>query len=71
MKVQIKLFGGFTIIAVIGVFLGVTGLYSDRELTSSSEEIIGITETEARISSILNTHYNWRHALTEAVYAET
>ncbi|MCL2244629.1 MAG: methyl-accepting chemotaxis protein [Treponema sp.] len=71
MKVRIKLFGGFTIIAVIGVFLGITGLYSDQELTSSSEEIIGITETEARISSILNSHYNWRHALTEAVYAET
>jgi methyl-accepting chemotaxis protein len=68
MKVRTKLFGGFVIAAAIGVFLGVMGLYSNQQLTSSSEATLGLSETRSRISSILGSHYNWRHGLSETVH---
>ncbi|MDR0502200.1 MAG: methyl-accepting chemotaxis protein [Treponema sp.] len=68
MKIRTKLTGGFSIIAVIGVFLGIMGLYNNQKLTDLSEEMLEITETESKVSSILNSHYNWRHILTETVY---
>ena len=69
MKVRTKLFGGFIIIALIGVFLGVMGLYSGQKFTASSEDMLGLSETRSTISSILSSHYNWRHGLSEAVYS--
>jgi len=68
MKIRTKLVGGFAIVALIGFFLGVVGLYSNRQLTNASEDIIHITEVEASVSSILNSHFNWRQALMETVY---
>ena len=71
MKIRTKLVGGFSIVALIGALLGVVGLFSNNSLTDKAEEIIDITEVEARVSSILNSHYNWRQNLTEAVYGGT
>jgi len=71
MKIRTKLVGGFAIIALIGAFLGIVGLISNNRLTHSASEIIEITEVEATVSKILNSHYNWRHALTESVYTGT
>ncbi|MCL2238266.1 MAG: methyl-accepting chemotaxis protein [Treponema sp.] len=71
MKIRTKLVGGFSIVALIGAFLGVVGLFSINNLTDSAEDIIHITEIEANISSILSSHYNWRHNLTESVYMGT
>jgi methyl-accepting chemotaxis protein len=68
MKVRTKLFGGFIIIAIIGVFLGVIGLYSGQKFTAASEVMLDLSETRSSISSILSSHYNWRHALSETVY---
>ena len=68
MKIRTKLFGGFIIIALIGVFLGALGLYSEQKLTASSEVMLDLSKTSASISSILSTHYNWRHGLSETVY---
>jgi hypothetical protein len=68
MKVRTKLFGGFVIAATIGVFLGVMGLFSNQKLTVTSEATLGLSETRSRISSILGSHYNWRHGLSETVY---
>ncbi|MCL1818932.1 MAG: methyl-accepting chemotaxis protein, partial [Spirochaetaceae bacterium] len=65
-----KLLGSFIIIAAIGVFLGVLGLYSDDRLTDSSTDLLDLSETRTRISSILSSHYTWRHLLTEAVYTK-
>jgi methyl-accepting chemotaxis protein len=69
MKIRMKLFGGFFIVVAIGIFLGALGLYSNRKLTSLSENILHAAETRTRISSILNSHYTWRHGLSQAVYA--
>ena len=70
MKIRVKLFGGFFIVVAIGIFLGVTGLYSNQELVSSSEDILNLAGTRTSISSILNSHYIWRHGLSETVYSE-
>ncbi|MDR0301141.1 MAG: methyl-accepting chemotaxis protein [Treponema sp.] len=69
MKVRIKLFGGFLIIVVIGIFLGAVGLYSNTKLTSSSVDILRISELRSSISSILMSHSTWRHGLSETVYS--
>jgi len=69
MKIRTKLIGGFAIIALIGAFLGIVGLYSNNQLTASASDIIQITEVEARVSDILSSHFNWRHALTESAYS--
>ena len=69
MKIRTKLFGGFFIVVAIGVFLGGLGLFSNRELTSASEGILHLSETRTSVSSILNSHYIWRHGLSETVYA--
>jgi methyl-accepting chemotaxis protein len=68
MKIRVKLFGGFFIVVAIGAFLGVLGLCSNKKLTSSSEDILQLAETRTNISSILSSHYVWRHGLSEAVY---
>jgi len=68
MKIRAKLFGSFFIVVTIGIFLGILGLYSNRKLTSLSEDILRLAETRTSISSILGSHYNWRHSLSETVY---
>ena len=69
MKIRTKLFGSFFIVVVIGIFLGVLGLYNNKKLTFLSEDILNLAGTRTSISSILGSHYNWRHALSETVYA--
>ncbi|MDR2717739.1 MAG: methyl-accepting chemotaxis protein [Treponema sp.] len=68
MKIRVKLFGGFSIIVVIGTFLGALGLYSIKQLTTEAEDILHLAETRTSISAILNSHYIWRHGLSETVY---
>ena len=69
MKIRIKLISGFTVIALIGVFLGIIGLYSNQKITDATEVLLDLSKRSESISSILNTHYNWRHALSETVYS--
>ena len=69
MKIRTKLFGGFILVAVIGIFLGAIGLYSNNKLTVSSEDELEITGAKSSVSAILSAHYNWRHSLSETVYA--
>ena len=71
MKIRAKLFGGFGIIVVIGIILGVVGYYSNNQLTKSSEEMLNISNIGETITSILTAHYAWRHQLSEAVYTGT
>jgi len=70
MKIRTKLFGSFFIAVAIGIFLGVLGLYSNKKLTSLSEDILSLSDTRKSISAILDSHYNWRHGLTETVYSK-
>ena len=69
MKIRVKLFGGFFIVVAIGIFLGVLGLYIDTRLTALSEDVLDLANTRTSISSILSSHYVWRHGLSETVYS--
>jgi len=69
MKIRRKLLVGFSIVVGIGMFLGVLGLYIDTRLTSLSEEVLDLADTRSSISSILSSHYVWRHGLSETVYS--
>ena len=69
MKIRAKLFCGFFIVVAIGVLLGALGLYVNIEHTASSEDILQLSETRTSISSILSSHYVWRHGLSETVYS--
>ena len=71
MKIRTKLICGFTVIALIGAFLGLIGLYGNRKMTASTEALLGLSKRGASASSILMAHYNWRHALSESVYGGT
>src|SRR5215469_13039902 len=68
MKVRTKLTGGFAIIALIGISLGIMGLYITRKLTDESDDMRVISETRSTITTILSAHYNWRHGLSETVH---
>ena len=69
MKIRVTLFGSFLIVATMGIFLGLLGLYSNSKLVSLSEDVLDLAETRTSISSILNSHYIWRHGLSETVYS--
>ena len=69
MKIRAKLFSGFFIVVVIGVFLGVLGLISSESLVSLSDDVMESAVTRSSISSILNSHYVWRHGLSETVHS--
>ena len=71
MKIRTKIFGGFIIVVAIGIFLGAVGFYSNKKLTSSSEEMLHLSETRSIITSILSSHYSWRQSLSEAAYSGT
>jgi methyl-accepting chemotaxis protein len=68
MKIRTKLFGGFLIFVIVGVAIGLVGLYSESRLTALTFEMRGISDTRSDVTRILGTHYVWRQSLTEAVY---
>ena len=69
MKIRTKLFGGFFIVMAIGLLLGALGLFSDFKLVRLSDEVLRIANTRSSISAILNSHYIWRHGLSQTVYS--
>ncbi len=62
-----KIIGGFAVILVIGLILGIMGLVSTRLLTGMSHELYEMEETASGIATVLNAHNTWRQGLTEAV----
>jgi len=68
MKIRRKLFGGFSVVVAIGVLLGIVGYYSNIKLTSSSQDILHLSEVRMNITYILNTHFFWREELSDTVY---
>ena len=69
MKIRSKLLSGFFIVTGIGCILGILGLYSTYKLMSLSENLHYISEERTTVSTILSTHYIWRHNLSETIYA--
>ena len=68
MKIQTKLFSGFAIVAIIGVFLGLIGLYGDHKLTTSTKEMLKLANGSSSLSAILSSHFEFRHDLVQHVF---
>jgi methyl-accepting chemotaxis protein len=69
MKMRAKFLTCFIVIAAIGIFIGAMGVFSNTQLISTANDMLGLSETGARVSSILSSHYNWRQGLSETVYS--
>jgi methyl-accepting chemotaxis protein len=69
MKMRAKFLTCFIVVAGIGIFIGIIGLYSNTKLITTADDMLGLSETGARVSSILSSHYNWRQGLSETVYS--
>jgi len=65
--VRAKILSGFILILAIGVILGISGIVSIMYITVMSSELDEIYNVSANISNVLDSHYNWKQALTEAV----
>jgi len=71
MKIKHKILGGFTAIAVIGVFLGLMGLYGEVKFVSATGDIHDLAKSGSSMSAILSSHYVWRQGISDAVYRGT
>ena len=69
MKIRSKLLTSFFAIVVLSALLGGLGYWSTDRISNLGDEIADVSETRTRISNILNTHYIWRHGLSQTVYA--
>jgi len=67
MKLRTKIFGGFMIMALVAVILGVTGLVSTMKLERITSELHTLQRESDSVSKVLNAHYAWRQGLTESV----
>jgi len=67
MKIRTKILGGFMIMALVTVIVGVTGLLSTMKLDSIATELHKLQLESDSVSRVLNAHYGWRQALTESV----
>jgi len=67
LKVRAKMFTGFIIITVLGILLGVAGIVALQIIKADSIEVASLQATSSGAAGVLNAHYGWRHALTEAV----
>ncbi|MDR1703492.1 MAG: methyl-accepting chemotaxis protein [Clostridiales bacterium] len=67
MKIRTKILAGFMAVVLMSVLIGVAGFVTTKMLSDISHELQIIQVEGASISDILNAHYVWRQALTEAV----
>jgi len=67
MKIRTKILGGFMIIAIVAVSLGIMGLISTIALKGITTELFNLQKEQGSISVVLNAHYAWRQGLTESV----
>ncbi len=67
MSIRTKIILGITLIAMIGLSLGVTGMISIQTLTDMTDNLESMQTTSENIVNVLNAHYVWRNGLTEAV----
>ena len=65
--IRAKILAGFTVVLVIGVFLGVAGLISIQRIGGMIDEHDALQSVSMKISIMLIQPCEWRQALTEAV----
>jgi len=67
MRLHTKILGGFMIITIVALTLGIMGLVSTVTLNNITEELKQLQHENDSISKVLNAHYVWRQGLTESV----
>jgi len=67
MKLRTKMLGGFMVVTLVAVILGVTGMLSAMMLNGISTELYELQHESNSIAKILNAHHTWRQGLTESV----
>lgn len=69
MKLRTKIIAGFLIVAILGWLVGIAGLISVQQISNLSEEQDLIRQAYADATDVMDAHYEWRQALTQAVYS--
>ncbi|MCL2054777.1 MAG: methyl-accepting chemotaxis protein [Oscillospiraceae bacterium] len=67
MTIRNKILGGFSVITVLALIIGIVGFVSTRMINVHAEELNEYSKHLYSVSSILNTHYSWRNNLTESI----
>ena len=71
MKIKTKLMIAFFSSSIIGLILGVVGLVSIRTLTQQTQDLFNLQQEANGVIHVLDTHFNWRQNITEAVFMGT
>ena len=67
MSIRTKILGGFLIVSLLGIALGITGLISAQLTQTRMNELRGILNYSGEFSDILKAHYSWRNGLSETI----
>jgi len=67
MTIRKKILLGFMLMAVIGMILGVFGLFAFRRLANLTHELEDLTAENKSVTDVLIAHYNWRNGLMMTV----
>ena len=67
MSIRFKLLGGFLIVTILGIALGVVGLVSAQLTHGRMNELRGILNNSSEFSEILKAHYSWRNGLSQTI----
>jgi len=67
MSIRNKILGGFLIVSLFGMCLGVVGIIAAQRFTAKTAELTAYSEQSDSFFTILNAHYTWRNSLTEAI----
>ena len=66
MKIRVLIFGGFMVVALFALILGLTGILTTVSLTKASTELEGMTVDNSDIQLLLDKHHIWSQEITES-----
>jgi methyl-accepting chemotaxis protein len=69
MKIRAKLLFRFSVVALIGLVIGITGYVSINLFVGQMYRLHETQEEGGAITEVLNAHFEWRQDLTDAVMA--
>ncbi|MDR0324966.1 MAG: methyl-accepting chemotaxis protein [Oscillospiraceae bacterium] len=71
MSIRQKILGGFIIVVILGVALGLLGVISTTMLTNQAYELDKFQNESASFASILNAHNTWRNGMNRTLMTGT
>ena len=67
LSVRKKIAIGFMLVTIIGVALGVVGIFSITTFTDAVRDLLDTKHNSDEVNNVLQAHYTWRQGITEAV----